>query len=129
MTKEEHIRYWLDEAEDDWKAAQANFENGKFHWALFIGHLALEKSLKAFWVKNNAANFPLPIHNLVRLAETAHYPLTPSEETLLLEVNKFNIAARYPDYKREFKKRCTRSFADTQLKRMEEFRQCILKKL
>ena len=119
----------MDEAEDDWKAAQTNFDSGKFHWALFIGHLALEKSLKAFWVKNNAANFPPPTHNLVRLAESAHYTLTPNEEALLLEVNKFNIAARYPDYKRVFKKTCTRSFAEMQLKRMEEFRLCILKQL
>jgi hypothetical protein len=42
---------------------------------------------------------------------------------------RLSIAARYPDYKRVFKKTCTRSFAEMQLKRMEEFRLCILKQL
>ncbi|MBI5472200.1 MAG: HEPN domain-containing protein [Ignavibacteriae bacterium] len=129
MTKQDHIRYWLNEAADDWESAQVNFQNARFNWSLFIGHLTLEKVLKALWIKNNSENYPPRLHNLLRLAEGGKYEPTEREKLFLDAVNKFNIEARYPDYKEEFRKRCTKDFAQSYLRQIEEFYQCILKKI
>ena len=69
MTKAEHIKYWLDSAEHDLETSDALFEAGKYDWALFLGHLVLEKTLKAIYVQNNENRIPPKLHNLVRLAE------------------------------------------------------------
>ena len=39
MTKEEHIRYWLESARHDLETAESMFQSGKYDWCLFIGHL------------------------------------------------------------------------------------------
>lgn len=51
MTKEEIISYWTESAEQDFKAMGHLFENGDYHWSLFVGHLVLEKLLKAYHVR------------------------------------------------------------------------------
>jgi HEPN domain-containing protein len=56
MTKQEHIDYWLKSAEHDLKTAQSLFKSGKYDWCLFIGHLVLEKTLKALFVNANENN-------------------------------------------------------------------------
>ena len=68
-----------------------------FDWSLFVGHLALEKILKAHWVKNNAADIPPKIHHLVRLANEAKLSLTDEQSEFLADVNGFNTEARYPE--------------------------------
>ena len=49
---------------------QLNFESKQYTWALFIGHLTLEKLLKAIYArKNESSPYPPKIHNLNILAE------------------------------------------------------------
>jgi HEPN domain-containing protein len=52
------------------------------------------------------------IHNLIRLAENTTLPFSDEQKQFLIEINRFNIEARYPDYKQEFYKLCTREFAE-----------------
>jgi len=66
LTKDEHINYWVKTAGNDIEAMQDIFNAGRYDWALFVGHLALEKILKAHWVKNNTKSFPPKIHDLVK---------------------------------------------------------------
>ena len=44
---ERTVQYWSEGAEYDIGVAEAMYEKGKYPYALFIGHLALEKLLKA----------------------------------------------------------------------------------
>jgi len=46
-TREELINYWLEAAERDWVVIDHLFEKGDYHYALFFGHLVIEKMLKA----------------------------------------------------------------------------------
>jgi len=46
MNVEEHVKYWLDSAENDLDAAEKLFSAAKYDWCLFIGHLVVEKTLK-----------------------------------------------------------------------------------
>jgi len=104
MTQEEHIKYWLDSAEHDLETLDALYETGKYDWSLFIGHLVLEKLLKAIFVKNNDNKIPPKLHNLVRLSEESHLMIDNNKKIILDKINDFNIEVRYPDYKNEFYK-------------------------
>ena len=49
MADDTHVTYWLSGAAHDLDAAEALFAAGKYDWCLFIGHLVLEKTLKAYF--------------------------------------------------------------------------------
>jgi HEPN domain-containing protein len=120
MTKEEHIKYWLNSAEHDLDTAESLFNSGKFDWALFIGHLVLEKSLKAIFVSTNDNKVPPKIHNLVKLSELVNLNLDEDKRMFLDEVNDFNLEVRYPEYKNEFYKTCTKDYAEKYIKKIQE---------
>ena len=121
MKKRDHIEYWVKSADNDLAAAEALFESAKYDWCLFIAHLVLEKALKAnFVLTNESKNLPR-IHNLVKLAELSFLNLSDAEILFLDEVNDFNIAARYPDYKQAFYKICTKEYAENYFIRIKEF--------
>ncbi len=120
MTKKEHIKYWRESAQHDLESAGTIFNSGRYDWCLFVGHLALEKLLKALFVDRNDNVIPPRIHNLVRLAELSKIKLSDEQKFNLDKINDFNIEARYPDYKLEFYKRCTRNYAKEQLNKIKE---------
>ena len=68
MLIEEHIQFWLENADSDLDTAEKLFTVEKYDWCLFLGHLSLEKVLKAYYVKDNENKMPPRIHNLVKLA-------------------------------------------------------------
>ena len=112
MELKDHIRYWIASAEHDLEAAQSLLASGRYDWCLFIGHLVLEKAIKALYVRDNW-NQPAPrSHDLVRLAERTNLALTMEQKLFLDEVNDFNLEVRYPDYRSDFQKRCTREFTE-----------------
>lgn len=115
MDKEAIVNYWLDTAEQDYQTMEHLFQSGDYHWALFIGHLVLEKLFKALYVQTHDDN-PPRIHDLTRLAEKCG--LEPDETMLdkLDMISRFNLSVRYPDYQQEFHKICTKAFS---LKAME----------
>jgi HEPN domain-containing protein len=125
VEKQDYINYWVKTSKDDLSSMESVFNAGKYDWALFIRHLALEKVLKAFWVKNNTKNIPPKIHNLIKIADEAQYPKSEEEALLFLEINDFNPEARYPDFKADFNKKCTKEFAEGYLKKIKELFQCI----
>ena len=46
MDIEKQVDYWKKSAEHDLSAAESLLKDEKFDWALFLGHLVLEKALK-----------------------------------------------------------------------------------
>lgn len=121
MTKEELIRYWIDSSDKDFKTTKNLFKSKDYSWALFVGHLVIEKFLKAYYVKTVSDN-PSWIHNLLRLSEKTDLPLTDQQKDDFLLITTFNLNTRYPDYKQEFYKKCTREYARTNLERIKELR-------
>ncbi len=121
MTKEEHVKYWRESAYHDLESAEIIFNSGRYDWCLFVGHLALEKMLKALFVDRNDNNMPPKIHNLVRLAELSKIELNDEQKFFLDKINDFNIQTRYPDYKLEFYKRCDAEYASGHLSKIKEF--------
>jgi len=123
MNVEEHVNYWLDSAKNDLGAAEQLFSSAKYDWCLFIGHLVVEKTLKAYFVYNNDNKIPPKIHNLLKLAEAANLELTEEQKLFLDQVNDFNLEVRYPEYRREFYKLCTKEFTEDYFSRMKDFSQ------
>ena len=114
--------FWLTEAEEALKVADHLIAKTDYSYALFFGHLAVEKMLKALFVTRQQRHAP-PIHNLLRLARAAG--LEVDEETVdkLVTVTAFNIEARYPDFKRSFRQRCTPEYTAEQMAMIKELMQ------
>jgi HEPN domain-containing protein len=63
--------YWIDSSDEDFKTMLDLFHTKNFSWALFVGHLVIEKLLKAYYVKT-LLEYPPMIHDLRRIAEKVH---------------------------------------------------------
>ena len=117
------MNYWIESLDRDYESMKKNYETKQYTWALFIGHLTIEKLLKALYAKVNKNNpYPPKIHNLVILAKKCNIELDDKKTTILMTCNSFNISARYEDYKNEFYKKCTEEYTYEQIKNIEEVR-------
>jgi len=97
------------------------FDSKRYSWSLFIGHLMIEKLLKAFYVKVKS-DYPPFIHNLLRLAEKSGLELTDDKKEQLVTITAFNINARYDDYKLSFKNQCTTEFTERWIEKLKVLR-------
>lgn len=109
MDKEALINYWVETANKDYNTMLNLFNSKDYHWSLFIGHLVIEKLLKAIYVKN-INNTPPRIHDLLRLADKSQIHTTEVQKDNLDLITTFNINARYPDFKHSFYNRCDFNF-------------------
>ena len=107
-------RSWLTEGEEALIVAGHLVEKADYSYALFFGHLAVEKVLKGLHAVRKGEHAP-PIHNLVRLAKAVGIELDEARTEVLLRITAFNIEARYPDLKTGFRQRCTPEYADEQM--------------
>lgn len=119
MDVEDLKNYWLTEAEEALRVADHLVEKRDYSYALFFGHLSVEKLLKALYVALHGEHAP-PTHNLLRLARAAGIELDEARADALIRITGFNIEARYPDVKRTFRKKCTPEFVSTQMKLTKE---------
>jgi len=119
MNQHQIVEYWQTEAKEGLGVAIHLFEKNDYSYALFFGHLAVEKMLKAIFVKNISQDVPRS-HNLLRLAKAAQIATNDQQKHDLIRITAFNLEARYPDYKRKFRKKCTREFSKIELQRIEK---------
>jgi len=71
--------------QNDFEIMMAMFESRKYSWSLFIGHLMLEKLLKALYIFVKS-DYPPFIHNLLRLAEKSDIELSSDKKEQLLTI-------------------------------------------
>jgi len=113
------IDYWLEEADEALKVADHHFEKKDYSYSLFFGHLAVEKMLKAIYVRKKGEHAP-QINNLVRLAEHAGIPLTPDQKDTLIKITAFTLESKYPDEKRGFRNKANEQFTSSELTQIRE---------
>lgn len=111
--------YWLTEAEESLRVAEHLVEKADYSYALFFGHLAIEKLLKALYALRLKGHAP-PIHNLLRLARALGLELDQAQTDALIRISAFNIEARYPDMQRDFRRACTPEYTDQQMAAIKE---------
>ncbi len=119
MNIDEVVRYWLESAEDDWPVVNHLFASGDYHYALFFGHLYIEKLLKAVVVQRNEQHAPRT-HNLLLLAERAGLDLSDERRTQLLRLTAYNLETRYPEERDALRKRYTAAYTQSEIKMIEE---------
>jgi len=111
--------YWSTEAEESLTVAGHLVEKADYSYALFFAHLAIEKELKALHAVKRGQHAP-PIHNLLRLAKAVGIELDQQRIDTLARITAFNIEARYPDIKQEFRRRCTKEYTVGQMTIVQE---------
>ena len=125
MKQQEIVESLLAQAGDNRSAAVSNFNNKHYDWSLFLWHLVIEKTLKALIV--NHGEIPPYSHNLVSLAKKAKLSLSLEQREELKEISKFNLEARYDNYKRDFHKKADKKFATQWVKIAERHYQWLIK--
>lgn len=93
-----------------------------------MGHLVIEKLLKALYVKVKRAHAPLT-HDLKRIAQIIPLELTDEYSDWLDIISSFNINARYDSIKRDFYKRCTPEYSAEWIERIKLLKEWIKKEL
>jgi len=126
--REKLIRYWINSSDKDDKTMMDLFATKNYHWALFIGHLVIEKLLKALFIKQ-MNEMPPVIHDLRRIAEKAEIVVDEEHKMILDTITRFNINARYDDYKETFYALCSKEFTTEWMGKIEEIRKWIKKQL
>lgn len=109
MDREDILRYWVESSDNDILAMRHLFEKGDFTWSLFIGHLVIEKLLKACYVLRVDISPPF-IYDLNRLAEKAGVFLSEDQKDILDTLSTFNLRARYDDYQMAFHRKCSQLY-------------------
>ncbi|QPM69048.1 HEPN domain-containing protein [Atribacter laminatus] len=125
MDKNAFISYWIESANRDYQTMLNLYQSKDYHWSLFIGHLIIEKLIKAIYVKNINEN-PPRTHDLVRLAEKAGIATTEEQKDTLDLLTTFNIKIRYPDYEFFFYRKCDYDFTTENIKKINEVRVWLL---
>lgn len=116
---EKAVNYWLESAEYDMGVANAMFKTRKYPYALFMGHMALEKLLKALVVKTTRKHAPY-VHSLEKLAKKSKINMPEHMQIKLREFMEFHIEARYPDAQKTFYKKCNLPYTREKLNEIKE---------
>lgn len=118
------VKHWIDTSDEDFQTMLHLFDSKSYEWSLFLGHISVEKLLKAYYVSKNKEHAPFT-HNLYRLAELSEIELTDNYSDWLDKITSFNLNARYDDYKREFHSLCTVDFTKDWIEKIKTIRSWI----
>ncbi|MDR2166382.1 MAG: HEPN domain-containing protein [Clostridiales bacterium] len=112
MMIKHHVDIWLRGSSEDLRTMEYLLKGRKVVHAMFIGHLALEKMLKALCAVRLVPQEEFFTHNLRLLAQKAGLweHLNADEQAELRNITTFNIEGRYEEYKSDFRALCTPKF-------------------
>ena len=96
MSIREEARDWLDGARVDLEEARDALERGRYNWALFAAHQAVEKALKAAFMVLKRSR-PPKTHDLVRLVRELGLDLPRELMAGISELSPYYTVARYPN--------------------------------
>lgn len=125
---EKIVNHWIETSDNDFNTMLTLFNSKSYGWALFLGHISIEKLLKALYVKRHKDHAPFT-HNLYRLSELIGLDISGEYSDWLDEITSFNLNARYDDYKREFYKLCTPDYSRNWIEKIKIIREWIKEKL
>ncbi len=128
-TKMQHIEFWVEQADDDWKAVHTLFNGKNYLQSLFFAHLVIEKLCKSLWIKDNTENIPPRTHNLIHLLSATSIKLTDEQSEFLLTLNRFQLEGRYPEYMTKMHNICDEQFTQSMINSVNDFRLWLLKTL
>jgi HEPN domain-containing protein len=124
---EKVVREWLETSDYDLETADAMLKAGRYLYVLFMCQQAVEKLLKAVFVKNKN-ELPPRVHNLSYLADSINLEVTDSERSLLNELNQFYLESRYPVERARLAGETDGQKAGAYLERTKEIVKCLKEK-
>jgi len=92
----EEARDWYEGALVDLEEARSALENGRYNWALFAAHQAVEKALKAAHIAMRRSR-PPRTHDLTRLLSELGLDLPEDLRVGVSELTPYYTVARYPN--------------------------------
>ena len=129
MTKQDYINFWIDQAEDDWTAVDTLFKGHNYLQSLFFAHLVIEKLCKSLWIKYNEENVPPRTHNLIHLLTSTPIMLNDDRSEFMLNLNRFQLEGRYPDYLTKLHDICNEQFTISILETTNQLRLWLIERL
>ncbi len=127
MEAEKSIQAWLKKSKEDFETASDLLKSGRYTWCAFVSQQAIEKYLKAAYVKTYS-KIPPYTHSLLRLCKELELILPEKVLESLTLVDKYYLAARYPTYK-ESVNISSKSEAQVFFKKAKECLEWLQKKL
>lgn len=115
------VNHWIETSDDDFNTMLSLYNSKSYSWSLFLGHISVEKLLKALYVKRFREHAPFT-HNLYRLSELTGLEISEEYSDWLDEITSFILNARYDDYKREFYMLCTPEYTQNWLEKIKTIR-------
>ena len=111
MNIDEKIMYWFELADYDFETAEAMLNSKRYLYVGFMCHQAIEKILKALFVKT-IQEIPPKIHSLsILIKKIGIENDIYSQFSLTIDkLEPLNIEARYPTYKDELTKLLTKDY-------------------
>ena len=124
------MNYWIESSDRDYDTMNILFEKEKYTWSLFVGHLVIEKLLKALYAKlNKNTPYSPKSHDLLFLASKMQLSLTKEQEDSLNTITRFNIDGRYDDYKNNFYNTCNKKYTENSIIKINQIRNWLLEML
>ena len=87
---------WLKQADYDIGTADAMFRSGRYFYAVFMCHIAIEKALKGLYAQV-LSDIPPKTHNLIYLLDKIGKKPEQALEKFMTKLNTASVATRYPD--------------------------------
>jgi len=121
MTQHEVVKFWLDKAQDEIESAAIMLGAGRYLYAGFMCHQAIEKALKGYFVFLKDERHP-QTHNLAKLMEETGLNGKAGDEhkKTITKLNPLYIETRYEDYKNKISNLLTKEYSELLLAETEE---------
>ncbi|HOB85970.1 MAG TPA: HEPN domain-containing protein [Bacteroidales bacterium] len=125
---EKTYNHWIVTSDKDFNTMIHLYDSKDYHWSLFIGHIVIERLMKACIVRKTGLHAPLT-HDLTKLANLSGLQFTEEYLDWLDTITTFNINARYDSYKEAFYKKCTYDFTTEWIEKIKILQLWIKQKL
>jgi len=122
------FNHWISTSDKDFNTMIHLYNSKDFHWSLFIGHIVIERLLKACVVKKTLKHAPFT-HDLTKLAQQTGLEFSEEYLDWLDTISTFNLNARYDSYKEAFYKKCTQDFTNEWIEKIKILQSWIKEKL
>ena len=130
MAKEDIVRRWIEQVNEDIGSAECLFQGGHFLYVGFLCHQAIEKMLKAYYMATHDDD-PRYTHSHMRLLEDCGLISEISDEQMRFTdfMVPMYIKARYPEKKEEGARMLGKGICQHMIKETKELTQWIEEKL
>lgn len=131
MTRKEHIVFWDSQVDRDYDSALVLYRAEYWAQALYLAHLALEKVLKALWVKYNHTHGVTPPfeNDLLHLVRATKESFSQEQKKFFKEMNANMLRNEFADFGETLDKKLNKERCQNFLQQSDEIITLVRQKL